>query len=161
MAPAQKTTKTTKTEDDAKASQNTVIKQFFKRKNLGRCPDAHVLCTDAIGIVGGVKRKRGPVLGDGASRKKKKVKGYTVATATAPPAEKRHIEPNVCPSTLKPKSRRINWELGEALDGPINAVHDWDAATDSSLDDNKVKVSLWTYAVAVRFENILHYIAAL
>jgi hypothetical protein len=61
-----------KTEYDDKAYQNTLTKQFFKRKNLGICPNRHTLCTDAIINVGGVKRKRGPVPGHGASQKKKK-----------------------------------------------------------------------------------------
>jgi hypothetical protein len=87
MAPSKKTTKT---EDDAKASQNTLIKQFSKRKNLGRRLNAHALCTDDIGIVGGVKRKIGPVHGDGASRKNNKGKVYATAAATPPTAEKRH-----------------------------------------------------------------------
>jgi hypothetical protein len=112
--------------------------------------NAHALCTDATGSVGGVKMKRGPVTEYGTSRKKKKGKGYLTAAATAPPAEKRDTAPDICPSILNPKSRRINWALGEALDKLTKAVRDWNATTGSSLDNKKVKVSLRTYDVAVK-----------
>jgi hypothetical protein len=52
------------TVDDAKASQNTLMSDFFKRKALRRCPNAHALCNDTIGIVGGAKRKRRSIPGD-------------------------------------------------------------------------------------------------
>jgi hypothetical protein len=89
------------------------------------------------------------VPGDGARRKKNKGKEYATDASTAPPAEKRHKEPDVCPGTLKPKLRWINWALGEALDKLTKVVHDWDDVNGSLFDNKKVKFSLRTYAVAV------------
>jgi hypothetical protein len=81
---------------------------FFKRKALGRCPNAHALCTDTIGIFGGEKRKRGPVPGY-SSKKKKTGKGYAAATANIEldGAGKRKRGDDVYPSTLKPKAKAI------------------------------------------------------
>jgi hypothetical protein len=55
MAPSKKLAKTV---GDAKASQNTPMSQFFKRKAIGRHPNANALYNDIICIVGGSKRKR-------------------------------------------------------------------------------------------------------
>jgi hypothetical protein len=43
--------KTMNNQDDAIASSNTLITSLFNRKSLGRRPQRHSLCTDAIFIV--------------------------------------------------------------------------------------------------------------
>jgi hypothetical protein len=88
-----------------KASQNTLMSQFSKRKAIGRRPNAHAMCTDTIGVVGDAKRKRGPVPED-RSKKMKTGKWYTDATGTIEldGAGKIKRGDDVCPSTLKPKS---------------------------------------------------------
>jgi hypothetical protein len=103
MAPPHKNMKS---EDGSKSSKKTLISQFFKWKNLGRCLNAHARCTDTISFAGGVERKRGLVHGHSASQKKKKGKGYATAAAIdLGGAEKIKSESEVCRSTLKPKAR--------------------------------------------------------
>jgi hypothetical protein len=64
----QPTQKAMKTEDDAKASQNTLTKQLFKRRNLGRRRNTHTCCALML-----LKLSEVPV--DGAIQKKMKGKG--------------------------------------------------------------------------------------
>jgi hypothetical protein len=147
MAPSKKPKKTI---DDAKASQNTIMSDFLKRKALGRCPNAHSLCTDTIGIAGGAKRKRGPVPRD-RSKKKKTGKGYAAVTANIEldGSGKRKRGDDVCPSTLKPnaKATRMNWAEGEPPERLTKAVLDWDAG--KAFDDGGNKLSLRSFAVTV------------
>ena len=76
MAPAKKTMDT---EDDAKASKNTVMSQFFKRKTLGRRPFAHSLFSDSIEVARCRKKKRGPVPRLSPSERKNKGKAYAAS----------------------------------------------------------------------------------
>ena len=149
MAPAKNTMKT---EDDAKATNKTVMSQFFKRKNLGRRPFVHALFSDSIEVARSRKKKRGPVPRLSPSDRTKKSKAYT-AHQLAPETIDQGT-PDVCPSILKPeaKVKRTNWAQGEPLRRLTKAVQDWDGATTD-------KVSLRSYAVSVdiHFVTLQHY----
>jgi hypothetical protein len=137
VAPSKKPMKTV---DDVKASQNTLMSQFFKRKAIGRRPNEHALCTDTIGIVGDAKRKRGPVPGD-RSKKTKTGKGYTDATGTIEldGAGKRKRGDDGCPSTLKSKSKAIRMNYGDLSKITKKEILSIMFSAFLVLDDNKMK----------------------
>jgi hypothetical protein len=140
-----------KSVDDAKKGKHTVLSHYFKRNSLGRCPKAHALCTDDVGVIVSGRKKRGSFLG--AARKKK--------TKTAAIVGDGGLD-ELCPSVLKPEAKvqRVNWGAGEPLQRLTDEVKDWDSSTGSTLDiiGNKLSLSSFAIPVGISASTLMAYV---